>query len=665
MHLEAVASSVASHRARRPAQRLPDAVQRGRAGSAGSAAAVGRRVVHRRVAAIAVGRATSSPMASDQPASATRAPAGARPAPSVDALHAAWARSRTAPRSRSSPRGEGCHVWDDARQALPRRPQRAVLREHRPRPHRRRAGGADQAERARLLHELVLRAPAGDRAGRAARRARARRPQPRVLHQRRQRGRRVDDQARPPVPQAHRQAQQDEAHRARDRLPRHLARARWPRPASPRLRQPFEPFTPGGCHVPNTNLYRLAPGLRRRDAGRGDRRADRVRGPRHRRRGDPRAGAERRRLLHAARGLLPARPRDLRRARRAAGLRRGHLLVGPPRRVVRRPALRLPARHHHDGEGPDLGLRADGRGASRPTASPSRSWRARTRSCTASRSAGTRCAARSRWRTSTSSSRRASSRTCASNEPRLPRDARRRCATSRSSATCAAPGYFHALELVKDQETKAALRAHEESESLLRGFLGPELFRRGLICRADDRGDPVVQLAPPLIAGPEQFEEIEAVAAARRSTEASREGMSRVRGTAMKIGVPTEIKTDEYRVALTPAGRARAGRPRPRGLRAGRRGRGLGHHRRRLRRPGRDDRPRRRRGLRRGRADRQGQGAPARRGRPPRAAPHALHLPAPRARPRADPGADRLRRDVHRLRDRRRTPRAGCRCSRR
>jgi adenosylmethionine-8-amino-7-oxononanoate aminotransferase len=43
---------------------------------------------------------------------------------------------------------------------------------------------------------------------------------------------------------------------------------------------------------------------------------------------------------------------------------------------------------------------------------------------------------------------------------------------------------------------------------LLRGFLSGELYRNGLICRADDRGDPVVQLSPPLIAGPEQFDEI-------------------------------------------------------------------------------------------------------------------------------------------------------------
>ena len=68
-------------------------------------------------------------------------------------------------------------------------------------------------------------------------------------------------------------------------------------------------------------------------------------------------------------------------------------------------------------------------------------------------------------------------------------------------------GYFHAIELVKDKETKESFN-DQESEDLLRGFLSGELYRRGLICRADDRGDPVVQLAPPLIADPEQFEEI-------------------------------------------------------------------------------------------------------------------------------------------------------------
>jgi adenosylmethionine-8-amino-7-oxononanoate aminotransferase len=68
-------------------------------------------------------------------------------------------------------------------------------------------------------------------------------------------------------------------------------------------------------------------------------------------------------------------------------------------------------------------------------------------------------------------------------------------------------GFFQARELVKDKETKESLN-DEESEDLLRGFLSGELYRRGLICRADDRGDPVIQLSPPLTADTLQFEEI-------------------------------------------------------------------------------------------------------------------------------------------------------------
>ena len=71
-------------------------------------------------------------------------------------------------------------------------------------------------------------------------------------------------------------------------------------------------------------------------------------------------------------------------------------------------------------------------------------------------------------------------------------------------------GYFAGIELVKDRETKESFN-DEESETLLRGYLSGELFRRGLICRADDRGDPVIQLAPPLIADEEHFAEIEGV----------------------------------------------------------------------------------------------------------------------------------------------------------
>ena len=37
------------------------------------------------------------------------------------------------------------------------------------------------------------------------------------------------------------------------------------------------------------------------------------------------------------------------------------------------------------------------------------------------------------------------------------------------------------------------------------------LFDAGLYCRADDRGDPVVQLAPPLICDQQHFDEIEQI----------------------------------------------------------------------------------------------------------------------------------------------------------
>jgi adenosylmethionine-8-amino-7-oxononanoate aminotransferase len=71
-------------------------------------------------------------------------------------------------------------------------------------------------------------------------------------------------------------------------------------------------------------------------------------------------------------------------------------------------------------------------------------------------------------------------------------------------------GYFYGIELVKDKATKETFD-DEESERLLRGFLSKALFENGLYCRADDRGDPVVQLAPPLIIGQPEFDEIEQI----------------------------------------------------------------------------------------------------------------------------------------------------------
>jgi adenosylmethionine-8-amino-7-oxononanoate aminotransferase len=68
-------------------------------------------------------------------------------------------------------------------------------------------------------------------------------------------------------------------------------------------------------------------------------------------------------------------------------------------------------------------------------------------------------------------------------------------------------GFFYALELVKDKDTRETF-SDEECEKLLRGFLSNALFEAGLVCRADDRGDPVIQISPPLVAGQAEFDEM-------------------------------------------------------------------------------------------------------------------------------------------------------------
>ena len=66
-------------------------------------------------------------------------------------------------------------------------------------------------------------------------------------------------------------------------------------------------------------------------------------------------------------------------------------------------------------------------------------------------------------------------------------------------------GYFYGIELVRDRDTRSSF-SDEEREGLLRGFLSNRLLELGLICRADDRGEPVIQLSPPLIAGQAEFD---------------------------------------------------------------------------------------------------------------------------------------------------------------
>ena len=193
----------------------------------------------------------------------------------------------------------------------------------------------------------------------ADRLARPRRPQPRLLHLRRLGGGRVGAEAGPQLPPRARRRPEAQGHRPRDRLPRHLAgRALGDRDhrAALAVRAAHPRRLPRPQHQPLPLARRPRPAL----GGDRDRGADPVRGAGDRRRRDPRAGPERRRLLRPARRLLRARARDLRPLRRADDLRRGDLRLGPARPLLRLRALRLRAGHHHRGEGAHLGLRADG-----------------------------------------------------------------------------------------------------------------------------------------------------------------------------------------------------------------------------------------------------------------------------------------------------------------
>jgi adenosylmethionine-8-amino-7-oxononanoate aminotransferase len=68
-------------------------------------------------------------------------------------------------------------------------------------------------------------------------------------------------------------------------------------------------------------------------------------------------------------------------------------------------------------------------------------------------------------------------------------------------------GYFYSLELVKDKETKEPF-APAERDELLKGFLTPRIRELGVYMRFDDRGETCAQFAPPLVAGPDEFDEM-------------------------------------------------------------------------------------------------------------------------------------------------------------
>ena len=263
------------------------------------------------------------------------------------------------------------------------------------------------------------------------------------------------------------------------------------------LREPFEPLTPGDHHVPNTNTYRLPPGISEAWLRRDDRREDRVRGPGHGRGRDPRAGPER--------AAAASRPPDgyFQRVREICD-EYNVLLISDEVICAWGRLGEWFGAHKYDYQ-PDMITTAKGITsayapmgaviASDRVAEPFMQRHA-TASRTGSRSPGTRCARRSRWRTSTRSSTRASSRTCART--------RARSASMLESlrdlpivGDVRGTGYFHAIELVKDQETKETFNDEESRDAAARLPVRRALPSRPDLPRRRSRrpGDPAVAAA--------------------------------------------------------------------------------------------------------------------------------------------------------------------------
>jgi adenosylmethionine-8-amino-7-oxononanoate aminotransferase len=68
-------------------------------------------------------------------------------------------------------------------------------------------------------------------------------------------------------------------------------------------------------------------------------------------------------------------------------------------------------------------------------------------------------------------------------------------------------GYFYSLELVKNKETKETF-APAERDEMIKTFLVPRARKLGVYMRFDDRGETCAQFAPPLVAGPDEFDEM-------------------------------------------------------------------------------------------------------------------------------------------------------------
>ena len=405
-------------------------------------------------------------------------------------------------------RGEGCYIWDDkgnryfdglsalfcvnighGRQEVAQ-------------------AGADQARELDFFTNVVLRAPARDRARGADREPRSRRPQSHLLHLRWRRGRRDGPQALPPVPQAHRQPEQDKVI-AREIAYHGTTMGALAATGIPGLRHPFEPFMPGRPSRPEHEHLPPAPGQDRGRPGR-DAVADAIefQGP------DTVAAVILEPVQNAGGCFVPPEG-YFQRIREICD--EYDVLFISDEVICSWGRLGEWFGCQRYGYQPDIITTAKGiTSAYAPMGAAIVSDRVAEPFLTGTSSflhgftfgGHPICAAVSMANIDVFE------RENLNEHVRQNEGAFHAMLQSLRDIPIVGDvrgaGYFAGIELVKDRETKESFNA-EESETLLRGFLSGELFRRGLICRADDRGDPVIQLAPPLISTEEHFAEIEGV----------------------------------------------------------------------------------------------------------------------------------------------------------
>ncbi len=280
----------------------------------------------------------------------------------------------------------------------------------------------------------------------------------------------------------------------------------------PALKAPFEPLVPGAHKVPNTNIYRApifgddpeptAAGVPTRSSRRSSSRAPTPSPPSSWSRCRTPAAASRRRPATSSACARSATSTT------CSSLRRDDLRLRPPRHHVRLRQVRLRPGHDHLCQGHDLGLLPDRRlhhlGPPRGAVLQGRQH----------------LPARLHVRRHPVSSAVALANLDIFDKEGLNQhvldqegnffNTLKKLHDLPIVGDVRGNGFFYGIELVKDKVTKESF-TDEETERVLYGFLSKALFENGLYCRADDRGDPVIQLAPPLIADQGTFDEIEGI----------------------------------------------------------------------------------------------------------------------------------------------------------